>query len=35
MIGLGLAVAALVTATVLVLISLANGAAHDFPDTSD
>jgi hypothetical protein len=35
LIGLGLAVAALVTATILVLITLANGSAHDFPDTSD
>ena len=35
LIGLGLAVAALVTATVLLLITMANGAAHDFPDTSD
>jgi (hydroxyamino)benzene mutase len=35
LIGLGLAIAALVTATVLLLITMANGAAHDFPDTSD
>jgi hypothetical protein len=35
LIGLGLAVAALVTATVLVLINFTNGAPHDIPDTSD
>jgi hypothetical protein len=34
-IGLGLAVAALLTASVFGLISLANGSAHDFPDTSN
>lgn len=34
-IGLGLAVASLVTASVLGLISLVDGAGQDFPDTSD
>lgn len=34
-VGIGLAVAALVTASVIGLISLVNGAGHDFPDTSN
>jgi hypothetical protein len=34
-IGIGLAMAALVTASVIGLLSLADGGAHDFPDTTD
>jgi hydroxylaminobenzene mutase len=34
-IGIGLAVAALVVASVVGIISLANGSPHDFPNTSD
>ena len=34
-VGIGLAVAALVTASVIGIISLANGGAQDFPDTSN
>jgi len=34
-IGVGLAVAALVTASVIGLITLVNGGGHDFPDTTN
>lgn len=34
-IGIALAAAALVTASVIGLLSLAEGATHDFPDTTD
>src|SRR5262249_29140964 len=34
-IGVGLAVAALITASVIGLISLVNGGGHDFPDTTN
>ena len=34
-VGIGLAVAALVTASIIGIISLANGGVQDFPDTSN